>query len=102
MYIIYSIRNTINDKRYIGRTSKSFDSRYYKGMWWRYTCSPSLRAAAKKYGKDAFEVSIIYKTTSLPECIEKEIEMIKTFRSLIQAGIMLLTQLEFLEGALDT
>ncbi len=86
MEIVYCIKNNINGKSYIGRTSRGFDHRYYKGKWWRYTCSPSLRAAAHKYGKDQFTVSILYRTKSKADCMEKEIELIRSLKTLCPNG----------------
>ena len=54
--VIYKITNKINNKIYIGQTTSSFNRRYTGGRWWDTTTNTHLKASAKKYGIDNFEV----------------------------------------------
>jgi hypothetical protein len=60
--IVYYIKNLINGKHYVGQTIKpKFNMRYSGGRWWDETDNPYLKYAAKKYGKENFEVKILEK-----------------------------------------
>ena len=54
--IIYKITNTINDKVYIGQTTKTFNRRYSGGKWWLKTTNKHLLSSVNEYGVEAFEV----------------------------------------------
>lgn len=54
--VIYKITNKINNKSYIGQTTKSFKERYNNGEWWEYTTNMHLWNAYRKYGKENFYV----------------------------------------------
>lgn len=56
--IIYGIRNKINDKFYIGQTTRTFRERYRHGTWWKNVRNPYLKASIDKHGPDSFEVWI--------------------------------------------
>lgn len=55
---VYSIRNTINNKRYIGKTEKRFSSRY-GAKWWNNLSNRMLKKDVLKYGHRNFEIEIL-------------------------------------------
>lgn len=57
--IVYLIENIINGKKYFGETYKEFYDRYSTGRWWDYPANEYLKNSVKKYGKNAFKVSIM-------------------------------------------
>lgn len=81
--LIYSIKNKINGKRYIGQTIfKSFNYRYSGGRWWDITNNQMLKNAYKKYGKDKFEIQILEKNVeSIEKLNELEIFYAEKFNS---------------------
>lgn len=52
--IIYIIRNKINNKVYVGQTTKSFEERYNYGLEKHHNAH--LRNSIKKYGLESFEI----------------------------------------------
>jgi group I intron endonuclease len=67
-YIVYKITNKINEKAYIGFTSKSLKER------WRKHCIDAksgrqtfLCNAIRKYGPDTFDLEILYETLDIEE-----------------------------------
>ena len=80
---IYSIKNIVNGKVYIG-SSNNIQKRFRKHKTELNTKTHSnkyLERAYEKYGKDNFEF-IILEECSLQELIEKEISYIKKYNSL--------------------
>lgn len=81
--VIYKITNNINNKCYIGQTTKEngFDARYY-GNIEKYTHNDHLKRAIKKYGIENFiiekDFDIAY---SQKELDKKEKEYINKFKS---------------------
>ena len=58
--IIYRIYNKIDNKSYIGQSTKSsFNQRYINSRWWVKPSNSYLIRAAEKYGKENFEVEIL-------------------------------------------
>ena len=86
MYV-YKIVNRINKKSYIGITKNIEDSfsfhrtRYNKESKQEYIDKP-LYKAFRKYGIENFKFIILYDNLSVKEAKEKEIELIKKFKSL--------------------
>lgn len=81
---IYMFKNKINNKIYIGQTTRSAELRYYehKTCFNKQThCNDYLQKAFNKYGWDNFEFSVIDNATSLKELNEKEISYIKEYKS---------------------
>ncbi|ETT37032.1 hypothetical protein C161_11003 [Paenibacillus sp. FSL R5-192] len=83
MYDIYVITNKVNGKRYVGYTSKGYESRFNdhikqsRGSSERYLCR-----AIRKYGKDQFYTELIEQVETLAEAAEREkhfIGKMKTF-----------------------
>lgn len=67
-YIIYKITNKINQKAYIGFTSKTLKERWRRHcINAKYGRKSFLYNALRKYGKDAFDLEILYQTYNLEE-----------------------------------
>lgn len=79
--IIYQITNTKTDDFYIGKTTKSAETRWYfhqKDCEYNRSPSSHLYNAIRKYGVEHFVVSVIDECSSLDELNTREIEWIAT------------------------
>jgi len=85
--LVYCIKNTINNKEYIGLTTRTVEQRWKQhiresnkeGSWeW----NTPLGNAIKKYGKDSFEVFVLEECSSETEMKQKEIQLIRERKSL--------------------
>jgi group I intron endonuclease len=85
--LVYCIKNTINNKEYIGLTTRTVEQRWKQhiresnkeGSWeW----NTPLGNAIKKYGKDSFEVFVLEECSSETELKQKEIQLIRERKSL--------------------
>jgi group I intron endonuclease len=56
--LVYLIRNTINGKCYVGQTTRDLEQRWYEHCLLHGKCR-ALENAIRKYGADAFEVSVV-------------------------------------------
>lgn len=83
--IIYKITNKITGLIYIGQTKKSINIRF-KEHCKKSNCCRRLKHSIQKYGKENFDVKIIYICSSLEEMNEKEVFFIKKFNSLHPNG----------------
>lgn len=63
--VVYWVRNTINDKIYVGQTSTRLERRWYMHTWDENSNS-LLHTAIKKHGKESFTAEVIH------ECETKE------------------------------
>lgn len=77
--LIYLIKNKINNRIYIGQTTRSFIDRIQDHK--RGFSNSYLQNSFNKYGWDNFEFSIIDTATTLDELNKKEIEYIKEYKS---------------------
>lgn len=95
--IIYKITNTINNKSYIGLTTKSFRQRYnYRDDWWNApSVSRVLSYSVKKYGSEYFKVEIIDNGIDLWDLRNLEQYYIKKYNTLSPNGYNLTTGGEF-------
>lgn len=78
--IIYKITNLINDKIYIGQTTRSLLDRiseYERGVG----CNPYILKAFNKYGWDNFDIKAIDVSENLNDLNQKEIYYIKKHKS---------------------
>lgn len=83
-YSIYIIRNTVNDKVYIGQTCQSVKERFcqhLKPSTSKQRGSYKIYNAMKKYGRDKFYVETLETGISESEIDQKEIEYIEKFNS---------------------
>ncbi len=83
MAIVYCIKNIITNKNYIGYTTKTLQER------WNQHINRSSDAennnkfynAIRKYGKDCWELSILWECSTQNEAKIKEIELIREYDS---------------------
>ena len=85
---LYKICNIINDKVYIGQTTKSLSIRLTEHTKQSSNCKHLLHAISK-YGKENFQIELIGSTSSQELADYLEIEFIKEFNS-IENGYNLL------------
>jgi len=80
MYVIYEIKNIINDWRYIG-CSKNVEKRWHKhsmDLLDNKHHNIHLQRAWNKYGKESFEWNIILELDSQNAMLLKEVDMIES------------------------
>jgi len=83
-FLVYTITNLINGKRYIGITTIGLEVR-----WKIHTSTKSCRAihhAINKYGKDAFTINVIAQSWSRNNLLELEQIIIKQEGTLVPKG----------------
>ena len=85
--LVYCIKNTINNKEYIGLTTRTLEERWKQHIYesnkkdsWEW--NTPLGNAIKKYGKDSFQVFVLEECSSETEMKQKEIQLIKERKSL--------------------
>ena len=80
--IVYRITNTVNNKIYIGITTKSINIR------WKEHCGQGflLYKSIKKYGQDNFKVEVVDTATCEQELQAKEVEWISNDNSMSPYG----------------
>ena len=91
--LIYCIKNTINNKEYIGLTTKPLEHRWKQHIYesnkkdsWEW--NTPLGNAIKKYGKDSFQVFVLEECSSETELKQKEIQLIKQVRFKLAQQLM--------------
>jgi group I intron endonuclease len=84
--IIYSIKNLINNKEYIGLTKRTLEQRWKqhiressKETYWEW--NTPLGNAIKKYGKESFKIFCIKECNSIEELKSEEIRIIQERKS---------------------
>ena len=78
-HYVYMHKNKINNKIYIGITYQTPNQRWRKGKG--YENCYLFYNAIKKYGWDKFEHIILFKNLTKAEAEQKEIELIKQYKS---------------------
>lgn len=84
LYSIYIIRNTVNDKVYIGQTSQSVEERFNqhkKTSTFKQRGTYKLYNAMAKYGKDVFYVETLESSIPITDIDEKEKYYIELYNS---------------------
>ena len=79
--VIYLILNKINNKRYIGQTTRGFSNRYDEYKRGANCCSPYVLKAINKYGFDNFEFTVIDTAQTTNELNYKEIRYISEYNT---------------------
>lgn len=86
MYI-YKITNKLNNKAYIGQTTKSIQIRFIRHCWHsEVKKNMPIDLAIHKYGKENFLLEEICKCDSLKDLNEKEIYYVKFFNTISPSG----------------
>lgn len=80
MYIVYKHTNKINNKVYIGITSRTTNERWGKDGY-NYKSSPHFYNAIQLYGWDNFEHEILYDNLTKEEACLKEQQLIELYNS---------------------
>lgn len=84
MLCIYCIKNKINGKCYIGKTTKSIEERFKEhcldSKRARYEIRPLYRAF-NKYGIENFEISLLCECNNVDELSQKEIYYINEYNT---------------------
>lgn len=84
MYKIYCATNIINDKKYIGFTSKNLEQRikehYYDILYEKSKHFPFKKALAK-YKKEEFKWEILFESEDKDVALNKEAELIKYYKT---------------------
>ena len=85
--LVYCIKNTVNNKEYIGLTTRTLEKRWKQHIYesnkqdsWEW--NTPLGNAIKKYGKDSFQIFVLEECSSETELKQKEIQLIKERKSL--------------------
>lgn len=90
MYIIYKLTNKVNNKIYIGFSSKSLEDRFKQHCY--VANQPKnksffiIHKAIKKYGKNNFDKEVIYSSDNKKETLLKEDYYINYYNSLYPNG----------------
>lgn len=79
MFSVYMHTNIINNKKYIGITSRNPKDRWYNGKG--YPHNDYFTNAINKYGWDNFKHEILYSNLTEEEACLKEQELIKLYKS---------------------
>lgn len=82
--VIYKITNKINNKVYIGQTTRSIKKRFSRHCNEK-SCA-AIHMAIKKYGKENFEITILQNCDNKKDLNKKEKYFIKYFNSKIPNG----------------
>lgn len=88
--IIYLVKNTVNGKCYVGQTRYTLQERWANHCSKNSGCT-ALKNAICKYGKDAFQLTVIDTATDENELDEKERYWIEKLNTLAPNGYNLKT-----------
>lgn len=89
--IVYVITNLVNNKKYVGKTTKTFNERYrgsgvgisrvYGHIKQNLTGNTHLFTSILKYGFESFKVEIVFHSNFDYKLAQKEVELIKKYKS---------------------
>lgn len=82
----YLITNKINNKGYVGITTRSLSRRWYEHRFVSNSCGQLLAKAINKYGEEAFEIKPIASAKTLENLKEIEKELIAQFNTKVPLG----------------
>jgi group I intron endonuclease len=82
----YLITNKINNKGYVGITTRSLDRRWYEHKFVPNSCGQLLAKAINKYGAEAFEIKPIASAKTLENLKEVEKDLIIQFQTKVPFG----------------
>ena len=82
----YLITNKINNKGYVGITTRSLSRRWYEHRFVANSCGQLLAKAINKYGEEAFEIKPIASAKTLENLKEIEKELIAQFNTKVPLG----------------
>ena len=82
----YLITNKINNKAYVGITTRSLDRRWYEHRFVANSCGQLLGKAIKKYGEDSFEIKPIASAKTLEALKSVEKDLIVQFGTKVPNG----------------
>lgn len=82
----YLITNKINNKGYVGITTRSLSRRWYEHRFVANSCGQLLAKAIHKYGEEAFEIKPIASAKTLENLKEIEKELITQFQTKVPFG----------------
>ncbi len=87
-YLLYLITNRVNNKRYIGQTKGTLESRFKKHKADALVAMRgyALHAAIRKYGIENFEIKLLSKCQTLGEANHREAYYIRLFNTLSPNG----------------
>jgi group I intron endonuclease len=88
--IVYKIKNIVNDKAYIGQTTRSVEVRWKEHKNDKRACRALFRAICK-YGAENFTVYVLCQCNSIEELNEKEKFYINELNSIVPNGYNLRT-----------
>lgn len=80
-YTVYRHKNKVNNKQYIGITKQNPPSNRWGNGGSNYSKSPHFWSAIQKYGWNNFEHEILYSDLTKEEACQKEIELIRQFKT---------------------
>ena len=78
--MVYLHTNKINDKKYVGITSRNPEDRWGNNGY-NYNDSPRFWNAIQKYGWDSFKHEILYTGLTKEDACNKEIELIASYQT---------------------
>jgi len=89
--IVYLVTNIINNKQYVGYTTKTLEERKKTHLYKSNSKTSShyfylFKKALRKYGVENFKWEIIFQCNSLTECQEKEKYFIKKYNTISPNG----------------
>lgn len=87
VFTIYLITNSVNDKKYVGQTTKSLEVRFKRHCWKsEVRKNMPITSAISKYGKDKFTIRAVETVETLEEANAREVYWAQFFQSFSPHG----------------